>query len=100
LIETLGLEITKHERKLVRLEEQGKTAMILASKKKGILGIIGVADTVKETSREAVEMLKKKGIEVWMITGDNNKAIAAQVGIVNVLAEVLPRQPMKSGFNW
>lgn len=93
IIETLGLDISKHVRKLVRLEEQGKTAMILASKK-GILGIIAVADTVKETSREAVEMLKKKGIDVWMITGDNlrtAKAIAAQVGIVNVLAEVLPQ---------
>lgn len=93
IADTLDLDISKFERKLVRLEEQGKTAMILATKK-DVLGIIAVADTVKETSKEAVEMLKKKGIEVWMITGDNlrtAKAIASQVGITNVLAEVLPQ---------
>ncbi|KKU55590.1 MAG: Heavy metal translocating P-type ATPase [Candidatus Moranbacteria bacterium GW2011_GWE1_49_15] len=92
MMETLGLDVKKIERKMARLEEQGKTAMILATKD-GIAGIIAVADTVKETSREAVEKLKKMGIEVWMITGDNArtaKAIAAQVGITNVLAEVLP----------
>ncbi len=91
--QTLGLNIEKYERKINRLEEQGKTAMILATKKT-VLGIIGVADTVKDTSKEAVEMLKKLGIEVWMITGDNArtaKAIASQVGIENVLAEVLPQ---------
>ena len=93
ITETLGLEMTKYERKLTRLEEQGKTAMILATRKE-VVGIIGVADTVKDTSREAVEMLKKNGVEVWMITGDNTrtaKAIATQVGISNVLAEVLPQ---------
>lgn len=92
MIETLGLEVNKIERKMARLEEQGKTAMILATKE-GIVGIIAVADTVKETSRQAVEKLQKMGIEVWMITGDNArtaKAIALQVGITNILAEVLP----------
>lgn len=92
MTETLGLEVNKIERKMSRLEEQGKTVMLLATKD-GLLGTIAVADTVKETSREAVEKLKKMGIEVWMITGDNvrtAKAIAAQVGITNVLAEVLP----------
>jgi Cu+-exporting ATPase len=92
MIETLDLDVKKIERKMARLEEQGKTAMILAIKE-GIIGIIAVADTVKETSREAVEKLKKMGIEVWMITGDNArtaKAIAQQVGITNILAEVLP----------
>lgn len=93
ITETLGFDTKKFERKMVRLEEQGKTAMILASKE-SVLGIVAVADTVKETSREAVEMLKRKGIDVWMITGDNArtaKAIASQVGITNVLAEVLPQ---------
>ena len=91
--DTLGHDMNKIERKMIRLEEQGKTAMILASKE-SVLGIIAVADTVKESSREAVEMLQKKGIEVWMITGDNMrtaKAIASQVGIEKVLAEVLPQ---------
>ncbi|MEK7536635.1 MAG: heavy metal translocating P-type ATPase [Patescibacteria group bacterium] len=93
MINTLNLDIDKFERKLERLEDQGKTAMILASKKE-ILGIVAVADTVKDTSREAVENLKKNGIEVWMITGDNQRtanAIAMQVGITNIMAEVLPQ---------
>ena len=93
IVETLKLSIDKLTRKLERLEDQGKTAMILASKKE-VLGIIAVADTVKETSREAVEMLKAKGIEVWMITGDNQRtanAIGKQVGITNIIASVLPQ---------
>ena len=93
ITEAAGLDVSKYERKIVRLEEQGKTVMILATKTK-ILGLIGVADTVKDTSKEAVEKLMKAGIEVWMITGDNirtAKAIAVQVGITNVLAEVLPQ---------
>lgn len=92
MTETLNLPLEKYSRKISRLEEQGKTVMTLATKE-DILGIIGVADTVKETSREAVDMLKKRGIEVYMITGDNSRtaqAIAKQVGVTNVLAEVLP----------
>ncbi len=92
MIDVASLSLEKAERKLKRLEEQGKTAMILASKEE-IIGIIAVADTVKETSQEAVAKLKKSGIGVYMITGDNErtaKAIASQVGIENVLAEVLP----------
>ncbi|MDD5083411.1 MAG: heavy metal translocating P-type ATPase [Candidatus Moranbacteria bacterium] len=92
MTETLGLAINKIDRKMSRLEEQGKTAMLLATKE-GLVGTIAVADTVKETSREAVAKLQKMGIEVWMITGDNErtaKAIAKQVGITNILAEVLP----------
>lgn len=92
ITDTLDLPIEKYDRKISRLEEQGKTAMILATKDE-ILGTISVADTVKETSKEAVEMLKKRGTEMYMITGDNEKtarAIALQVGITNILAEVLP----------
>ena len=92
MTDVLNLNIDKVNRKLVKLEEQGKTAMILATKEK-IIGAIAVADTVKATSAEAVAKLKKLGIAVYMITGDNErtaKAIAAQVGIENVLAEVLP----------
>ncbi|MEI8103784.1 MAG: heavy metal translocating P-type ATPase [Candidatus Moraniibacteriota bacterium] len=91
--ETLSLSVSKVDRKMARLEEQGKTAMIVATQE-SIVGIIAVADTVKATSREAVAKLEKRGIEVWMITGDNArtaKAIALQVGITNVLAEVLPQ---------
>lgn len=88
----VGLPVERLNRKMSRLEEQGKTVMVLATKEE-IIGLIGVADTVKETSKEAVDKLKKMGIEVYMITGDNERtarAIASQVGITNVLAEVLP----------
>lgn len=90
--DVVKLDSQKVDRKLRRLEEQGKTAMILANAKE-ILGIIAVADTVKETSREAVSRLSKMGIDIYMITGDNQRtanAIAKEVGITNVLAEVLP----------
>lgn len=74
------------------LEKQGKTAM-LAAINGSFAGIVAVADTIKETSTEAVKRLKEMGIEVIMITGDNYqtaKAIAKQAGIENVIAEVLP----------
>ncbi len=86
------LDSSKMERKIAKLEERGKTVMILASREE-IIGFIAVADTVKETSKEAVARLKQMGIEVYMVTGDNArtaKAIAEEVGITNILAEVLP----------
>lgn len=88
----VGLPVEKVNRKMSRLEQQGKTVMVLARKEE-IIGLIAVADTVKETSKEAVDTLKRMGIEVYMITGDNERtarAIASQVGITNILAEVLP----------
>ena len=87
-----GLPLERVSRKLARLEEQGKTAMLLANEHE-VLGAIAVADTIKETSKEAVARLHKMGINVYMITGDNERtarAIAQQAGITNVLAEVLP----------
>ncbi|MCC6563751.1 copper-translocating P-type ATPase [Candidatus Uhrbacteria bacterium] len=92
LMADLGLDAASAEKRLQRLEDGGKTAMLLASKE-AILGIIAVADTVKETSRDAIQELRKMKIDVYMITGDNQRtahAIAKQVGIDNVLAEVLP----------
>jgi Cu+-exporting ATPase len=80
------------ENLLEKLENEGKTAMIMAVDDR-IEGVVAVADTVKEHSREAIEELKRMGIEVWMITGDNKRtaqAIARQVGIEHVMAEVLP----------
>ncbi|MFH1759058.1 MAG: heavy metal translocating P-type ATPase [Patescibacteria group bacterium] len=82
------------EGKMIILEDQGKTAMILAQDKE-IIGIIAVADTLKEYSKEAVKMLHEMGKKVAIITGDNKRvgqAIAQQVGIDTVLAEVLPRE--------
>jgi len=92
ITDVLGLPVDAINTQISRLEEQGKTAMILASKE-AIIGVVAVADTVKETSQQAITMLRKMGIEVYMITGDNRRtaqAIARQVGITNVLAEVLP----------
>lgn len=74
------------------MEAQGQTAMLVAADGQA-LGVIGVADTVKETSREAVRDLRALGVDLVMITGDNERtarAIARQVGIERVLAEVLP----------
>ncbi len=92
MTDTLGLSVDHINRKLMRLEDQGKTAMILATDKE-IIGAIAVADTVKETSKAAVQALLARGMQVYMITGDNQRtaaAIAKEVGITNVLAEVLP----------
>lgn len=75
------------------LAEEGKTPMYVAVDGR-LAGIVAVADVVKESSRRAIERLHKMGIEVAMITGDNKKtaaAIAKQVGIDRVLAEVLPQ---------
>ena len=75
-----------------KLAEEGKTPMYIAIENK-ISGIIAVADTVKENSKKAIESLHAMGIEVAMITGDNKRtaaAIASQVGIDRILAEVLP----------
>ena len=88
-----GINISNYDGKIMRLEHQGKTVMILALEK-DIIGLIAVADTVKETSAEAVKRLNKLGLELWMITGDNERtamAIANQVGITNILAEVQPQ---------
>jgi len=76
-----------------RLESDGKTAMFVASDGRA-LGVIAVADTLKPTSARAVQELHRLGLEVAMITGDNRRtaeAIARQVGIDRVLAEVLPQ---------
>jgi Cu+-exporting ATPase len=76
------------------LSNKGKTAMFLAVEGKAA-GIIAVADTLKENSKEAVKALHRLGLEVVMLTGDNQrtaKAIAQQIGIDRVLAEVLPEK--------
>lgn len=81
-----------HLARMEDLEKQGKTAMLVAVDNE-FAGIVAVADTVKDTSKEAIARLKKLGLDVVMITGDNTqtaKAIAHQVGIDHVIAEVLP----------
>ncbi|WNS41852.1 heavy metal translocating P-type ATPase [Paenibacillus sp. MMS20-IR301] len=92
MMEESGLEIEPWAAIMTRLEQEGKTAM-LVSVDDAIAGVVAVADTIKETSRAAVARLHEMGIEVVMITGDNQitaRAIAEQAGIRTVLAEVLP----------
>ena len=87
-----NINIDVKEDVLLNLESQGKTAMLVAIDKK-LSGIIAVADQVKDTSLEAIKQLKDMGLEVYMITGDNKRtaeAIGKQVGITNILADVLP----------
>jgi Cu+-exporting ATPase len=76
------------------LEQQGKTA-ILISIDHTLAGIIALADTAKEDAKEAIDSLKSMGIEVIMLTGDNERtahAIASKLGIDRVIAQVLPQQ--------
>ena len=87
-----GVDIADHLQSIESLEEQGKTVMIMAVEGRPA-AILGVADTLKEDSRAAIGILKNMGIQIWMITGDNTRtarAIASQVGIEKVRAEVLP----------
>jgi len=92
LMERENVSITSYIPQIEKLESEGKTVMMLALDGK-LAGLIAVADMIKETAREGVEALEKMGIEVAMITGDNQRtanAIARKVGIKRVLAEVLP----------
>jgi Cu+-exporting ATPase len=94
LFEERGISASKLQEQLAQLEQEGKTAMLVAADGEAI-GIIAVADTVKVGSAEAIAQLHQQGVDVWMITGDNRRtaqAIAKQVGIKPefVLAEVLP----------
>jgi len=81
-------------KEIEKLEAKGKTVMLLAQKGK-FLGLIAVADVIKPSAKEAIKMLNDKNIESILLTGDNKKtaeAIAAEVGIQRVLAEVLPEE--------
>ena len=87
-----GVDYTASLGDLERLEDEAKTAMLLAVDGK-IAGVIAVADTVKEDSAEAIAEIERMGIRTAMITGDNQRtaeAIARMVGISKILAEVLP----------
>lgn len=85
------------ESKVLKLEQSGKTVMMLGVNGK-FNGLIAVADTIKDSAKEAVKSLQEMGIEVAMITGDNERtanAIAKEIGIKRVLAEVLPQSKEK-----
>ena len=94
LMKDFKIKINKYEKQLEKLESHGKTAMFVALNKK-VIGIIAVSDVIKENSLEAIKELQRLKKEVYMMTGDNEttgKAIASQLGIKNILANVLPNQ--------
>jgi len=93
LLQELGIDSTKVEQHLSNLENQGKTAIVVVENDKAV-GVVAVADTLKEHSKEATRALNSQGKQVIMITGDNKKtasAIAQELHIKRVLAEVLPQ---------
>jgi len=92
LMENNGVELRDYESSVQGLEMEGKTALLVAKDRK-MLGVIAVADTLKESAIPAVKSLEDMGIEVVMLTGDNERTarfIASQLGIRDVVAEVLP----------
>ncbi|CAI8781984.1 heavy metal translocating P-type ATPase [Pseudomonas sp. Irchel 3H3] len=98
LVEELGLCSPALEERLFALEEQGKTVVLLLDAS-GPLALFAVADTVKESSREAIEQLHALGVKTLMLTGDNPhtaRAIAAQVGIDQAQGDLLPTDKLKA----
>ena len=97
LIRSGGIDVSEVEGTLQRLESEGKTAMIVSAD--GLVaGVIGVADVLKGTSVRAVNQLRGMGIDIIMLTGDNRRTagvIAAQAGIENYIAEVLPENKVQ-----
>jgi P-type Cu+ transporter len=94
LMEREHISFSAYEEQMTTYELDGKTAMFIAFDNK-VQGIIAVADTVKETSQKAIEEMRALGIDVYMITGDNQRtaeAIGKQVNLNGVFAEVLPEE--------
>jgi Cu+-exporting ATPase len=92
MMEMRGLSLNGLASEVTRLQSEAKTAMLIAVDNE-VAGVVAVADTIKDGSKEAIAELHRMGLKVAMITGDNQKtaeAIAKQVGIDQVLAEVLP----------
>ncbi len=96
MMEKYNSDISSLEEKIRNLEHEGKTVTVVAFDKK-VLGLIAIADSLKEHSSEAVKELDALGIESIMLTGDNErtaKAIASQIGIKRVIANVLPHEKL------
>ncbi len=93
LMEEMGISLSSQEREQVRaLSQAGKTPLLFG-RKNGMVGIVAVADVVKDTSKDAIRQMKEYGIRVIMLTGDNETtahAIQQQVGADQVIAGVLP----------
>ena len=97
LMKEMGIDIQDKESVISGLEEKGNTVMLVAADKK-FIGLIAVADTLKENAEDVVKGLKDEGIQVVMLTGDNEKtarAIGSKVGIERIVANVLPGEKSK-----
>jgi len=97
LMKDKGVRIEEKEKVISGLEEKGNTVMLVAEDGQ-LRGMIAVADTLKENAEEVVKGLKSEGVQVIMLTGDNEKtarAIGAQVGIDRIIANVLPGDKAK-----
>lgn len=97
LMQQYGIDIQSVLPTMEELERNGKTAMLAGINGK-YAGLVAVADTIKDTSREAIHRLQEMGIQVIMMTGDNERtaqAIGKEVGVDSVIAEVLPREKQK-----
>lgn len=94
MMEEMHISLKQMKKEAERLSEEGKTVLFFAEEKH-LLGIIAVADKVKPSSRQAIQEMKRMGLEVVMLTGDNKKtayAIQKQVEIDHVVAEVMPQE--------
>ncbi len=95
MMENNNIPVTENtNEKLFTLEKEGRTA-VLVTIDNSLSGIIAISDTIKENAKEAINDLKSKGMEVIMLTGDNErtaKAVASKLNIDRVIAEVLPQQ--------
>ena len=92
LLRDKSIDFSQQEQKLMELENEAKTAMLVTIDG-SLEGIIAVADTLRESALPAIKMLKQMGIDLYILTGDNQRtahAIASQLGIDHVIAEVLP----------
>ncbi|MDW7668022.1 MAG: heavy metal translocating P-type ATPase [Bacillota bacterium] len=97
LMNSLNIRLENSESDVDRLSKEGKTPLIIADNER-VLGIIAVADTIKATSKQAVEAMKAMGINVVMLTGDNKQtaeAIRKQVGIDLAISDVMPEDKEK-----
>lgn len=94
LMDKKGIDYKNQETRIKSLEKEGKTVVLFSSQTR-LLGIIAISDTLKQGAKEVARNLEKRGVDVWMISGDNEKtakAIAKKAGIKNVLAGVLPNE--------
>lgn len=94
MMETVGVSVNEFDKMADALRDEGQTIMFVA-RNKALIGLLGVADPVKESAAEAIRNLQKSGLKIVMITGDNQRtaiAVARRIPVDEVIADVLPQQ--------